>query len=162
MVYDFQKYKFLFRPPKQTEGIPETMLRIATALWEHKVKLNATWSRMRVTACAQSPVNLLPVQKLERYYSICAAPLYCYVPKQNSNTMWTRLSEELGRLGISMISGHSGKVSTDRLSATILKDGLLALSPQCRQIIYDSSNTQQSPRIFFPQVRFHLIDIYTL
>ena len=153
MVYDFQKYKFLFRLPKQTEGIPEKMLRVATALWEHKVKLNATWSRMRVTASAQSPVQLLPVKKLEQFYSICTAPLYCRVMSSQKGITWTSLSVELGKLGISLVS-TPGQITSGRLLGTIISEGLLTLSPECRQIIYSSSITQG--RMFLPQVRLVL------
>lgn len=153
MAYDFQKYKFCFRPPKSTDGISDAMIRIASALWKHRVKLNATWSRMRVTAGAKHSIQLLPPKSKELLFNIVTAPLYCRVSSTfvNDNSTWCSLTEELNRLGISLVS--SVNELGGHFSATFLNDGaVIALSPQCRQLIYDSTVYQGALQMLIPQV----------
>ena len=69
MAYDFQKERFKLRPPRDSYGkLPETVLRVAEALWKHKVKLNATMARMRVKANALAISQLIPESSTRQKY----------------------------------------------------------------------------------------------
>ncbi len=159
MTYDFLKYKCALRPPNTSpDGIPEVILQISQALWDYRVKLNATWSRMRVTASAQSLIQLLPANQMEQIYTISTTPLFCRVLGLRLGNFNSQLCSgvipELAKLGVSLVSSQCELGG--RPSIAILEDGLVAVSAECRQILYDSNTRmKKGVRMLYPQVYLH-------
>lgn len=80
MAYDFQKERFKLRPPRDSYGkLPEMVLRVAEALWKHKVKLNATLARMRVKANALVISQLIAETTRQKYEQTVNQPYYARV-----------------------------------------------------------------------------------
>ena len=124
---------------------------VAEALWSHKVKLSATWARMRVNANAQSPIQLLPSKKLEQFYMLITSPVYARVNCSPASTAWSNFVSKLEELDLHLISSPSQLIE-GRPSAVFLTDGLIALSPECRPMIHNIEMRKGPLRSLFPQV----------
>ena len=81
MAYDLQKERFTLRLPRDdVDQIPGSVVKVAQALWQHKVKLSATLARMRVKQNAQSVTQLIPNPDIrERYQNALREPCYARV-----------------------------------------------------------------------------------
>ena len=152
MAYDFQKYKFAFRPPKSSDGIPELMLTIAEALWNYRVKLSATLARMRVCANAQSIVQLLPPNNLSHYYALSTTPVYVRINTTPKSESWPLFMSELQELGVSIVSEPS-QLMCGHLSAAVISKDLIVMSPDCRTILYNQELKKGPLGVLFPQVK---------
>lgn len=137
MAYDFQKHKFCQRPPHHSESIAENLRSISEALWSHRVKLSATLARMRVSASAQSISQLLPPLKQTYYSTLTSTPVYARVTCSPTSDEWTMMISELQSAGISFIQERS-QLKSSPTSATFITKDLLAFSPNCRSILYNS------------------------
>lgn len=138
MLYDFQKHKFCQRPPHPNDSLPENMRQISEALWGHRVKLSATLARMRVAAGAQSLSQLLPPLKLSHFTTLATVPVYARMTCLPTSEEWTLAMSELHSSGISFVQERSQLKSLHNAATFITKD-LLAFSPDCRSILYNSS-----------------------
>lgn len=81
MAYDLQKERFTLRLPRDdVDQIPGSVVKVAQALWQHKIKLSATLARMRVKQNAQCVTQLIPNTDVrERYESAIREPCYARV-----------------------------------------------------------------------------------
>lgn len=151
MLYDFQKHKFCQRPPHPNDTLPENMRFIAEALWNHRVKLSATLARMRVAGGAQSLAQLLPPLKLAHHMTLSTVPVYARMCCLPTSEEWTLAMSELHSAGISFVQERSQLKSTPN-SATFITKDLLAFSPDCRSILYNSALRDGPISAVCPQV----------
>lgn len=151
MVYDFQKHRFCQRPPHSSDTIPENMRSISEALWSHRVKLSATLARMRVGASAQSITQLLPPIKFAYFSTLANVPVYTRVTCSPTSEAWTLAISELQSAGISFVQERR-QLKSSPTSATFVTKDLLAFSPDCRSILYNSGLRDGPISAISPQV----------
>ena len=78
MAYDFQNGKFAIRLPKEeVDNLPINVVKVAKALWEHKIKLGASLARMRVKEDARSVTLLIPDSGIRQRYERTNEIPYC-------------------------------------------------------------------------------------
>ena len=135
MTYDFQKSRFsLALPHEGRENIPETVVRIAGALWQHKIKLSATLARMRVRANAQTITQLLPKETTLTYEQAVNQLYYTRVNLQKVTNVQMEVISALGKDGYTQVTNQDQLRMHPKAVYHAGRD-LLAFSADCREFL---------------------------
>ncbi len=100
MTYDFQREKFSLRcPTHEIRFLPHEVVKVAESLWAHKVKLGATFARMRVKRNAKCSSQLILDQQVRLRFesaeaSQCSARINYYLKENCQQYIISRLLGE--------------------------------------------------------------------
>ena len=138
MLFDFQSSKFTLRLRSDDEvtDIPETTVRVAAALWNHRTKLNATLARMRVAKDAGSitQLNSNPVvRKIYESNQLC--PCYARVNTIKIRDVQMEVINRLINEGFVLVEGEEQLYKYSQTSMCLLEQDLLAFSSSCRGLL---------------------------
>ena len=137
MAYDFQKEKFRLKLPRDScNMIPDTVLRVAEALWQHKVKLGAAMARMRVKANAQHISQLIPEETRPMYERTLNQPCYARVNMVKVKNVQVEVLSKLHSDGFVVVKSRDHLALYQR-SIYHLQRNLLECSPDCRLLLSD-------------------------
>lgn len=108
MAYDFQNEKFAIRLPKEeVDSLPMNVVKVAQALWKHKVKLSATLARMRVKEDAKSVTQLIPdPETRQRYERTYETPYYTRMNLVKVNKAHKDILSQLQGEGFSVVQSQ--------------------------------------------------------
>lgn len=132
MAYDLQKERFTLRLPRDdVDQIPGSVVKVAQALWQHKIKLSATLARMRVKQNAQSVSQLIPNADIrERYESAFREPCYARVNLTKVDNIQTEVLSVL-RDDYTLVTTQE-EFEQQEKSFRHLRRDLLEFSADCR------------------------------
>ena len=133
MAYDFQKEKFNLRlPSDDIDKIPEAVVKVGQALWQHKVKLSATLAKMRVKENAQSISDLIPDTSIrERYQASMNQPCYARVNTNKVKDVQEEVIFPLQSMGYTEVTTREQLQQQKRAVRHTRRD-LLEFSVDCR------------------------------
>ena len=158
MAYDFQKERFKLRPPRDSYGkLPESVLRVAEALWQHKVKLSATLARMRVNANALIISHLIPETARQKYEQSANQPFYARVNPLKVGSIQTEVIAKLCcSEGLTVVNTEDQLLACMRAVYQHRGDhgDLLAFSSDCRGFLSYHELVKEGCLVL--QVRMHL------
>lgn len=133
MAYDLQKERFTLRLPRDDiDQIPGSVVKVAQALWQHKIKLSATLARMRVKQNAQSVSQLIPnTDTRERYENAFQEPCYARVNLAKVNDIQTEVLSVLRDDDYTLVTTQEEFEQQERSFRHLRRD-LLEFSADCR------------------------------
>ena len=133
MAYDLQKERFTLRLPRDgVDQIPGPVVKVAQALWQHKVKLSATLARMRVKQNAQSVTQLIPNTDIrERYENALREPCYARVNLTNVDDIQAEVLSVLHDKDYTLVTTQEELEQKERSFRHLRRD-LLEFSADCR------------------------------
>ena len=133
MAYDLQKERFILRLPKDdVDQIPGSVVKVAQALWQHKIKLSATLARMRVKQNAQSVSQLIPNADIrERYENAFREPCYARVNLTKVDDIQTEVLSVLRDNDYTLVTTQEEFEQQERSFRHLRRD-LLEFSADCR------------------------------
>lgn len=151
MAYEFQSERFSLRLPREGADIlPPEVIRVAVALWSHKVKLGATLARMRVKQNAitvsqliQDPQIRLRLQSAEHLY--CSARVNSVKVKNVHDEIIPKLQSR----GVSLVQTCQ---ALHNMSVYQPRKDLLVFSADYRPSLYANSLVEDD--ILVLQVRY--------
>ncbi len=134
MTYDFQREKFSLKYPTHvTHFFPLEVVKVAEALQVHKVKLGATFARMRVKRKAKCNSQLILDQQVrQRFESAEASQCSARINHFKENCMQyviSRLMEE----GVACVQTKDQLLQTSFYQA---ERDLIIFSSDCRPYLY--------------------------
>lgn len=138
MAYEFQKERFGLKPPIATRDSYTTdiALRVAEALWQHKVKLGAALARMRVKANAQYISQLIPEKTRPMYERTLNQPFCTRVNMIKVNNVQVEVVSRLRGDGFAVVDSRDHLCLYPR-SVYPSQRSLLEFSPDCRPLLSD-------------------------
>ena len=136
MAYDFQKERFGLKPPTRDSHNTDIVLRVAEALWQHKVKLGAALARMRVKANAKNISQLIPGEARPMYERTLNQPCYARVNTVKVNNVQVEIISRLCRDGFAVVDSRDHLYLYPR-SVYSSQRSLLEFSPDCRPLLSD-------------------------
>jgi hypothetical protein len=133
MAYDLQKERFTLRLPRDdVDQIPGSVVKVAQALWQHKVKLSASLARMRVKQNAQSVSQLIPNTDVrERYENALREPCYARVNMTKVDDVQAEVLSVLHDDDYTLVTTQEELVRQERSFRHLRRD-LLEFSTDCR------------------------------
>lgn len=136
MAFDYQDRKFSLKIPRSgSENIPSLVLKVAEALFRHRVRLNATLARMRVKSNAQTTSQLMSEASYLKYQAVVTEPFYVQV---NFNRVQSFEAEIIAPLcsidGLTLCSSKEEFEKGAKLFRR-LRRNLLAFSPDTKETI---------------------------
>lgn len=136
MAYDFQKEHFNLRLPRNnTDQIPEEVVKVGEALWQHKVKLNATLARMRVKENAQSVTELIPnPDSRGRFLAYQKQPCYARVNTKKVDNIEDDVIAVLHDAGYTKATTRE-QIQSEKRALRRRQRDLLEFSADCRDTI---------------------------
>ena len=135
MTYDYQDKRFSLKlPQERSENVPSEMMRVAEALYRHRVRLNAALARMRVKSNAQTTSQLMSEAALKKYQDAVSQPFHARV---NTSRVCNVQGEVVGPLcdaGLTVCEGRDELVKEGGRFCRQERD-LLAFSPDARDTV---------------------------
>lgn len=137
MAYDFQKQQFSLAPPHSSnENVPAQVRAVASILWAHRTKLSASLARIRIEQNALNLHDLLPDREKVKLEVWKENPCYARITNPDSRD---DVLLNLAEYDLTHVQKLSGKELKSFCLLGANKD-ILALSPDCREILYSNSN----------------------
>lgn len=158
MAYDFQREKFCLRLPRDQESrnkISQTVLRIAEALWKHKVKLGATLARMRVKANAKTITHLVADELRQKYERAAQEPYYARVNLLKVTNVQVEVVARLRSGGYTVVRRKEDLAVCERAVYQPHRD-LLAFSPDCRACLWDEELVKEGGLVIQASLQLEL------
>ena len=118
------------------ENVPTQVRAVASILWAHRTKLSASLARIRIEQNALNLHDLLPDREKTKLEAWKENP--CYARITNPDRRDDVLSK-LAEYDLTCVQELSGKELKSFCLLGANKD-ILALSPDCREILYSNSN----------------------
>ena len=133
MAYDYVKERFSLKlPNSDCDKVPADVAKVGQALWQHKVKLNATLSRMRVKANAQSLADLIPdIIIRQRFQDSVRQPCYARVNINKVKDIQEEVFSALKTEGYTIVSSRE-QFQAQTMAVRHVRKDLLEFSADCR------------------------------
>ena len=156
MLFDFQSSKFTLKlPDDDDKNVSKLVASIARALWDHKIKLNATLARMRVKGNALVIYQLIPDPvSRELYEANCIQPCYLRVNTIKVQDVRNEVLNQLCNEGFLLVDSET-KLYRQKNSIWLLDEDMLVFSSDCRGLLDTHSLVENGYLI--PQVSSYYI-----
>ena len=137
VLYDFQRSKFTHKLPRSNtvDKLPPTVVKVAQALWQHKVKLSAALARMRVRENAQFLTQLIPnLETRKRYERSLIEPIYARVNLLKVTNVHGTVVSKLCDEGFTLVNSKD-QLEHHTKAVCLSRKDLLVFSPDCRSCL---------------------------
>ena len=136
MTFDYQDRKFSLKVPRSgSENAPSLVLKVAEALFRHRVRLNATLARMRVKSNAQTTSQLMSEASYLKYQSVITEPFYVRVNNNRIRSFEADILSPLCSEGGFTLCSSREELRKGEKSFYRLHRSLLAFSPDTKETV---------------------------